>query len=116
MALTADMADDSQRIKALIVRAEDCRLMNDMSVMRKSYTELFSLNKQLLNGYNIRRNAHEGLVNALKEVNNMIQKAANLRLGKRKTNLISECRMNVKKNQMYNLIKIISNGTENPVV
>jgi hypothetical protein len=28
--LAADMADDSQRVKALIVRAEDSRLMVDM--------------------------------------------------------------------------------------
>ena len=47
MSLTADMADDSQRIKALIVRAEDSRLMNDMVAMRKAYTELYSLNKVL---------------------------------------------------------------------
>jgi hypothetical protein len=32
--LTADMAEDSQRVKALIVRAEDSRLMVDMETMR----------------------------------------------------------------------------------
>ena len=46
--LAADMADDSQKVKALIVRAEDSRLMVDMDSTRRAYTELFSLNNQLI--------------------------------------------------------------------
>ena len=46
--LAADMADDSQKVKALIVRAEDSRLMVDMDGTRRAYTELFSLNNQLI--------------------------------------------------------------------
>jgi hypothetical protein len=46
--LAADMADDSQRVKALIVRAEDSRLMVDMESTRRAYTELFALNNQLI--------------------------------------------------------------------
>ena len=115
MALTADMADESQRIKALIVRAEDSRLMSDMPLMRRAYTELFTTNKQLLGGYGIRRKTHEDLVLSLKEVNNMIQKAANLRVGKLKTTIVSECRANVKSNNLVALLKIIKNGTEHPV-
>ena len=42
------MADDSQRVKALIVRAEDSRLMTDMESTRRAYTELYSLNNQLV--------------------------------------------------------------------
>ena len=38
--LNADMAEDSQRVKALIVRAEDARLMVDMETMRRAYTDL----------------------------------------------------------------------------
>lgn len=110
--LTADMADDSQRIKALIVRAEDSRLMGDMSTMRRAYTELHSLNKQLLGGYNVRRTTHEGLLHSLKEVNAMIQRAANLRLGKVRTAMISECRAAVKANNMSVLLKIIKHGSE----
>ena len=48
--LAADMADDSQKVKALIVRAEDSRLMVDMDSTRRAYTELFSLNNQLIGG------------------------------------------------------------------
>ena len=116
MELNADMADDSQRIKALVVRAEDSRLMQDMSTMRRAYTELYTSNKQLLSGYSIRRKTHEDLVTALKDVNNMIQKAANLRVGKIKSTIISECRANVKSNNLVALIKIMKNGTENPIM
>lgn len=116
MSLTADMADDSQKIKAYIVRAEDSRLMSDMSTMRKAYTELYSLNSQLLGGHNIRRTTHEGLIACLKDVNNMIQKAANLRVGKIKTSIIADCRANVKTNNLTALLKIIKTGSENPTV
>jgi Bardet-Biedl syndrome 2 protein len=114
MSLTADMADDSQKIKAYVVRAEDSRLMGDMTTMRKAYTELYSLNSQLLGGHNIRRSTHEGLISALKDVNNMIQKAANLRVGKIKTSVIADCRANVKTNNLTALLKIIKHGSENP--
>lgn len=33
--LTADMADVSQRVKTLIVKAEDARILGDMGVRRK---------------------------------------------------------------------------------
>ena len=116
MALTADMADDSQRIKALVVRAEDSRLMQDMFTMRRAYTELYTNNKQLLSGYSIRKKTHDDLVTVLKDVNNMIQKAANLRVGKIKSTIISECRANVKSNNLVALIKIMKHGTENPLM
>eukprot|EP01041_Mallomonas_annulata_P010049 gene10049-20934_t len=106
--LTADMAEDSQRVKALVVRAEDARLMGDMESMKRAYTELFSLNNNLIGGYNLRAGNHEGLLAALKEVNQMIQKAANLRVGAAKTRVVNECRAAVKKNNMPALLRIVS--------
>jgi len=53
--LSADMADDSQRIKALVIRAEDSRLMSDMASMRKAYTDLNILNSQLVGSIPFRR-------------------------------------------------------------
>ena len=109
--LAADMADDSQRVKALVVRAEDCRLMHDMEAMRRAYTELFALNSQLTVGYNVRAGNQASLLAALKEVNQMIQRAANLRVGKAKTSIIAECRASVKANNFAALSKIIRYGT-----
>ena len=109
--LAADMADDSQRVKALVVRAEDCRLMHDMEAMRRAYTELFALNSQLTVGYNVRAGNQASLLAALKEVNQMIQRAANLRVGKAKTSIIADCRASVKANNFAALSKIIRFGT-----
>ncbi|KAF1795309.1 Ciliary BBSome complex subunit 2, C-terminal domain [Phytophthora cactorum] len=46
--LTGEMADDSNQVKNLIIRVEDSRILNDMPRMRRFYSELFSLNNQLL--------------------------------------------------------------------
>jgi Bardet-Biedl syndrome 2 protein len=108
--LSADMADDLQRVKALVVRAEDSRLLNDMVVMRRAYTDLHALNNQLVGGYNIRAANHEGLLAALKEVNQTIQRAANLRVGRAKTSVISECRAAVKANNLSLLFSLVKSG------
>lgn len=106
--LGADMAEDSQRVKALVVRAEDCRLMNDMVGMRKAYTELHAVTNQLTGGYNIRAANHQGLLAALKEVNQMIQRAANLRVGRAKSVVISESRAALKQKNMQALLRILT--------
>lgn len=98
--------------QALVIRAEDSRLMGDMDIMRKAYTELNGLNGQLMAGYNIRAQNQETLLNALKEVNQMIQKAANLRAGKAKARVIADCRTAVKSNSMKALFKIMKHGYE----
>ena len=108
--LTADMAEESQRMKALIIRAEDSRLMMDMETMRRSYTELSTMNNTMISSYNIRATNHENLLNALKEVNQMIQKASNLRVGRAKTRAINDCRHAVKQNDLVSLLRIIKHG------
>lgn len=126
------MADDSQRIKALVIRAEDSRLMGDMTFMRKAYTDLNVLNSQLVGaypspyctpsltfsllpllspaGYNVRAANHENLLRALKEVNQMIQRSANLRAGKAKARVVADCRAAVKVNNLNSLFRIIRLG------
>jgi len=47
---------------------------------------------------------------ALKEVNQMIQRAANLRVGRAKTNVISECRAAVKANNLALLFSLVKSG------
>jgi len=47
--------------------------------MKRSYVELFDLNRDLVNGYKIRCNNHEELIRCLKVVNQTIQRAGNLR-------------------------------------
>lgn len=47
--------------------------------MRSLYAELFAINNELIGEYTKRARNHEELLAALKEVNQMIQKAAKMR-------------------------------------
>ncbi|XP_070565580.1 BBSome complex member BBS2-like [Ptychodera flava] len=109
--LTAEMADHSNLIRSLVVRAEDARLMGDMKNMRKGYMELYDLNRDLINGYKIRCSNHNELLNCLKLVNQTIQKAGRLRVGKYKTQVITSCRAAIKNNNIQALFKIIKAGS-----
>lgn len=108
--LTAEMADNSNLVKNLVIKAEDSRILGDMALMRKMYTELFTLNNELIGEYTKRSNNHQNLLNALKDVNHMIQKAARLRVGKAKTQVVTACRNAIKSNNIHSLFQIISKG------
>jgi len=108
--LSADMADHSGIIRSLVVRAEDSRIMSDMKSMKKWCGQLYDINKDLVSGYKIRCNNHTELMDTLKEVNQIIQKAARLRIGKSKSVVISECRNSIKANNINQLIKVIKTG------
>ena len=47
--------------------------------MRKAYSQLYNLNKDLMMGYKIRSNNHMQLLECLKIVNQAIQKAGKMR-------------------------------------
>ena len=47
--------------------------------MKRSYVELFDLNRDLVSGYKIRSTNHDELLKCLKVVNQTIQRAGNLR-------------------------------------
>lgn len=47
--------------------------------MKMAYTQLYDLNKEIMKGYEIRRNNHVELLECLKIINQAIQKAARLR-------------------------------------
>jgi Bardet-Biedl syndrome 2 protein len=68
------------------------------------------LNKELVGEYNKRAVNHQELLRALKEVNQMIQKAARLRVGDPKTQVVAACRKAIKDNNMQSLFKIVRVG------
>ncbi|XP_049720070.1 Bardet-Biedl syndrome 2 protein isoform X3 [Elephas maximus indicus] len=109
--LSADMADNSNLIRSLLVRAEDARLMRDMKTMKSRYMELYDLNKDLLNGYKIRCNNHTELLGNLKAVNQAIQRAGHLRVGKPKNQVITACRDAIRSNNINTLFRIMRVGT-----
>jgi Bardet-Biedl syndrome 2 protein len=108
--LTAEMADSSNLVKALIVKAEDYRMLSDMGNLKKVFSNLQQTNSDLIAEYNKRANNHQQLLSQLKEVNMMIQKAAKLRIGAPKTRVVSSCRQAIKKNNIHELFQIIKTG------
>uniref|UniRef100_A0A8D2K7N5 BBSome complex member BBS2 n=1 Tax=Theropithecus gelada TaxID=9565 RepID=A0A8D2K7N5_THEGE len=109
--LSADMADHSNLIRSLLVGAEDARLMRDMKTMKSRYMELYDLNRDLLNGYKIRSNNHTELLGNLKAVNQAIQRAGRLRVGKPKNQVITACRDAIRSNNINTLFRIMRVGT-----
>uniref|UniRef100_A0AAY5KKW3 Bardet-Biedl syndrome 2 protein homolog n=1 Tax=Esox lucius TaxID=8010 RepID=A0AAY5KKW3_ESOLU len=109
--LTAAIADHSNHIRNMLVQAEDARLMGDMKNMKKRYIELYDLNRDLINEYKIRSNNHNALLACLKSVNQAIQWAGRLRVGKPKNQVITACRDAIKNNNVNALFKIMRAGT-----
>ncbi|KAG7273557.1 hypothetical protein CRUP_005746 [Coryphaenoides rupestris] len=112
--LTAAIADHSNYIRNMLVQAEDARLMGDMVTMKKRYRELYDLNRDLVNEYKIRSNNHNALLARLKCVNQAIQRAGRLRVGKPKNQVISACRDAIKSNNVNTLFKIMKAGAASP--
>ncbi|KAF5291934.1 hypothetical protein FQA39_LY14166 [Lamprigera yunnana] len=107
--LGTDIADKLGQIRNLVIKAEDSRV-NALSEMCKYYNELNILNKELINGYNIRlQNYNEGK-DSMKAVNSIIQKSSRLRVGQTSANMINHCRTAIKNNNIEGLIRIIRNG------
>ena len=48
MRLAAESADGSQRVKALVVKAEDARLIGDMPLLKRHYSALSALDNELI--------------------------------------------------------------------
>uniref|UniRef100_A0A8C9G3F0 BBSome complex member BBS2 n=1 Tax=Pavo cristatus TaxID=9049 RepID=A0A8C9G3F0_PAVCR len=108
--LTADMADHSNLIRVMLVQAEDARLLGDMKNMKTRYVELYDLNRDLINQYKIRCNNHTELLSNLKAVNQAIQRAGRLRVGKPKAQVIAACRDAIRSNNFNTLFKIMRSG------
>lgn len=77
--MTGDSAVASGTVKALVIQAEDARILADMRAMTQYYGELSAVHGELLGEYSKRAANHTTLVTTLKDVNQMIQRAANLR-------------------------------------
>lgn len=73
--LSAEIADSSQVVKTLVIKAEDARRIGNMPQMAKSYSQLYDINRELIGEYQKRANNHAELLKSLKDVNQMIQQA-----------------------------------------
>jgi len=109
--LQADIADSVNLVKALVIKAEDARLLNNMDSMKRMYAQLYELNLELIGEYKKRANNHAELLKHLKVVNTMIQKAAHLRTGRFKSQVVQECRRAIKSNNIHSLVDIFRTGS-----
>ena len=78
--------------------------------MRAAYLELYALNRDLLSQYNIRCSNHLELLASLKVVNAHIQRAARLRAGQAARDVVAQCRLCIKGNDVPGLARTILRG------
>ena len=64
--LAAETADSSNAIKTMLIKAEDARLLNNMTNMKKMYGELRAMNRDLISEHTKRATNHQDLLAALK--------------------------------------------------
>lgn len=111
--MNADMADSSNLVKTLLIKAEDMRILGDMPAMRKHYKKLHDVNRDLIAEHTKRSNNHSLLLADLKEVNLMIQRVARLRVGTPKTRVVAACRSAVKSENHALLFRVFRDGDGN---
>jgi len=108
--MATDVADQSNLVKEFVARAEDARILGDMQSLRRVYRHLGGVNRDLLIEHTKRKDNHSYLMDALREVNSIIQRGSRLRVGGAKTRVVQSCRNALKKNDVQSLIDIIVQG------
>ena len=76
------------------------------------YSNVMVENKNLTTELMKRKQNNDILMDALKELNQMISKASNLRTGSCKNKVTNLCRNAIKNNNLFSLAYIIQNGNE----
>mmetsp|Transcript_5219 Transcript_5219/g.8620 ORF Transcript_5219/g.8620 Transcript_5219/m.8620 type:complete len:782 (+) Transcript_5219:26-2371(+) len=108
--LSIDIAANTAVIKNLMVKAEDARIQRNYTHFRKNFSELFEVNQGMLAEFMKRQNNHKNLINALKNVNQTIEKMARCRVGEPQSKIISLARDAVKKNNIDALVNVLHSG------
>jgi len=108
--LGAEVADESNFIKTLIVRAEDARVLQDVKNLQQTYQNLTTLNMQVIAEYMKRSTNRKELLSALKEVNEIIQRAANFRVGPPHKAVINLARNAMKNSNINSLLAALGNS------
>ncbi|CAB4058065.1 BBS2 [Lepeophtheirus salmonis] len=96
-----DVCSESRRFSAPLGHKERSEMV---------LTIVFEINRGMISNYKIRCHNHENLMNTLKNVNQIIQKLARLRVGKTKSNIITDSRTAIKDNNIPQLLKVMKYG------
>ncbi|MCP9260802.1 Bardet-Biedl syndrome 2 protein [Dirofilaria immitis] len=108
--LSATIAERSNSIKEMLVRAEDARTINQLRLMSKYYQKMYTLNQAIIAEHKIRCNNHEELLKLLRNLNKIIEQGSRLRVGEPASRLISACRNAIIEEHFDMLQKIILFG------
>ena len=93
-----------------VVRAEDARLLSDVSNVKKSYRALRDVNRDLLSDHS-RRAAKAGeLAEHLKTLNRAIHAAAKLRVGSAQEACLAAARAAVQAEDAARLVRALREG------
>jgi Bardet-Biedl syndrome 2 protein len=110
--LAGDMAESINTVKTVAVKAEDARLLGNMRTMKRQYTAMLNINAELLSEYRKHETNHSALVSDLKKLNTLIQHFAEIRVGKAKRRVVSQCRKAIKTRQFSTLAAIMCKGVK----
>jgi len=110
--ISINMAESVSMVKQLLISAEDLTNNNNFDDLKDIYNNLWNVNGELITEFNKRTSNHIELVKNLKNINQMIQKAANLRVGSARQRVITLCRQAIKNNNIHALINIIQRSKE----
>ncbi|CAD7950967.1 unnamed protein product [Amoebophrya sp. A25] len=110
--LTAEIADSSNLVKALVVKAEDYRILADMKKLRRAYQILQHTNGDMIAEHTKRASNYQELLTHLKKVNQTLQNAGRLRCGAAKSKTVQACRAAMKANNAGELKGLIQTGAK----
>ncbi|KHJ40744.1 hypothetical protein D918_09186 [Trichuris suis] len=105
--ISADIAEQVSLAKAVLLRAEDARTLNDFVGMKKHYKELASLNETLISLQNVRTTNNAELADSLRKINKIIQNASNLRVGEHRSGFVRACRSAISAGSLKQMQKLL---------
>uniref|UniRef100_A0A7S3CS79 BBS2 hairpin domain-containing protein n=1 Tax=Strombidium rassoulzadegani TaxID=1082188 RepID=A0A7S3CS79_9SPIT len=106
----ANISESIQNLKVSVVKAEASLIINDVTTMRKHYAIVQQENGQLIGEYIKRSNNHQELVHTLKELNNLIRFASNLRIGSCQKLVVQQARECIRKQTTEKIQAIFERG------
>eukprot|EP00898_Chlorokybus_atmophyticus_P001694 jgi/Chlat1/2525/Chrsp175S02381 len=110
LAQQAEQAARAAALKSLLLRAEDARQLVDVPLLRGACAHVAGLHRDGLLGHAKADVLHRELIDALKELNQLIQRAARLRVGEAQIKIVAACRNAVKANNLQALARLAQLG------
>ena len=109
--MTADIADATQYLKALLVRAEDARALSQIQLMKQYYVSIHDINKTLTTEHIKRCNNYKEFMRLQKEMHHTLEMFLNCRNGQPQSNLLTQIKRMLNDKSYDSLITLLSSGS-----